>query len=244
VLDETTYYFSAFALDTNGNILDTQTLSITTDFWWHVSANTLLYLKLEEDVTDRSLTPKSISSSSISYTTVGWVKSAHVWSSWWISVTTSQFISASESKATCSFLYYVSSTTINTRRVMFEFRNPTSSFSALIDANQSNIIWWYVRQWLSAQNEWWKWIHIVITWDVNWINLYKDGVLQSSIAWSSTPRRSWTLTDYNVQNIMKSRDNTYWLQWNMRELIMENKVRSSDDVAKYSIWIRKKLWII
>jgi hypothetical protein len=46
VLDETTYYFSAFALDTNGNILDTQTLSIKTDFWWHVSANTLAYYPL------------------------------------------------------------------------------------------------------------------------------------------------------------------------------------------------------
>ena len=32
VLDETTYYFSAFALDVNDNIIDTQTLSITTDF--------------------------------------------------------------------------------------------------------------------------------------------------------------------------------------------------------------------
>ena len=33
-LDGTTYYFSAFALDTDDTIIDVQTNSITTDFGW------------------------------------------------------------------------------------------------------------------------------------------------------------------------------------------------------------------
>lgn len=34
VLDETTYYISAFAVDSNGTIIDVQTMSITTSFVW------------------------------------------------------------------------------------------------------------------------------------------------------------------------------------------------------------------
>lgn len=46
-LDGTTYYFTAFALDSNDNIIDTVTNSVTTDFGWHVTPNTLAYYKFE-----------------------------------------------------------------------------------------------------------------------------------------------------------------------------------------------------
>jgi hypothetical protein len=71
VLDGTTYYFTAFALDSDNNILDTVTNSVTTDFGWHVTPNTLLYLPLENNVTDYSGNSRTTTSSGVTYTTVG-----------------------------------------------------------------------------------------------------------------------------------------------------------------------------
>ena len=71
VLDGTTYYFTAFALDSNDNILDTVTSSVTTDFGWHVTPNTLCYRPLENDSSE--LAGKfnfTMTEYGVSYTTV------------------------------------------------------------------------------------------------------------------------------------------------------------------------------
>lgn len=54
VLDETTYYITAFAVDSNNAVISSQQTTITTDFWWHPSANTLFYIKNDWDIKDYS----------------------------------------------------------------------------------------------------------------------------------------------------------------------------------------------
>lgn len=49
VLDETTYYFTAFALDSDNSVIDTETWSVTTEFGWKPWVNTLIYLPLNWD---------------------------------------------------------------------------------------------------------------------------------------------------------------------------------------------------
>lgn len=72
MLDETTYYFTAFAIDQNNNIIDSQTQSITTDFWWHVTPNTLFYFEFEQNLNDLSWNGNNpISSRYIWYEQVG-----------------------------------------------------------------------------------------------------------------------------------------------------------------------------
>lgn len=73
MLDETTYYFTAFAIDQNNNIIDSETLSITTDFWWHVTPNTLFYFEFEQNLNDLSWNGNNPTASrSVWYESVGW----------------------------------------------------------------------------------------------------------------------------------------------------------------------------
>lgn len=54
VLDETTYYISAFAVDSNGTIIDVQGMSITTDFMkrYTPNSNTKVYVPMDTDLLD------------------------------------------------------------------------------------------------------------------------------------------------------------------------------------------------
>lgn len=54
MLDETTYYITAFAVDSNNTVISSQTASVTTDFWWKPSANTYLYMPLISNANDWS----------------------------------------------------------------------------------------------------------------------------------------------------------------------------------------------
>ena len=82
--DWTTYYFTAFAVDLDGTIIVMQNMNITTEFGWHPSDNTILYLPFEEDMTDKSWkwTSVSVWKTSVSLTTLNWIKCAYF--NWWI----------------------------------------------------------------------------------------------------------------------------------------------------------------
>lgn len=209
---------------------------------WKPWDNTLLYLPLESDTNDYSWNSRNWTPTSVTFTTVGWVPSAHVDTSGKIALPV-WFISASESKATVSFLYYVWSTTTSARRTFMEFRNIYTTCSIQINANTTNVSWGYIWDQLSAANTAQKRNHIVITWDINWINMYMNWSLVSTMTGSATPRRNSTQTDYNVQYVMNGRDGDKWVNWNMREYILENIKRSAEDVSKYYQRIKSKLWI-
>ena len=247
VLDGTTYYFSAFALDSNDNIIDTVTNSVTTDFGWHVTPNTLCYRPLENDSSE--LAGKfnfTMTEYGISYTTVAWIKSAHVWTTWWINVSPAWLIDHSYSECTISIMANLpSSTTWNTNRWMLEWR-----------VSWKCMVWWvFTRQnhpshpWIEFWDLWWwwnptawKWHHIVYTANSSTEKLYIDWVLHKS--WSNpTWYARGNISDSSIQYLLCSRD---WpndgtsMNWNAREIIFEKKMWSDSDVSAYYQWIKRK----
>lgn len=209
------------------------------------ASRTLLYLPLESDATDMSWNSRTTTTSSVTYTTVGWVTSSHVWTTWWISVWPEWFISASESRQTISFLYYSTYSSTSARRIMFEWRNENVSFCVFTDNWSTYFKFWYVWGDYTIPFTANSWNVITITWDSSAFKFYKNGSLVTTRSWSSTPWRSWTYTTVKAQNVMCWRDwPSYWesCNWNMRELIFENKVRTAQEVSDYYTWIKDKLW--
>lgn len=200
---------------------------------------------MENDITDYSNYNRTTTSSGVTYTTVGWVKSAHVWTTWWISVWPERFISASESKQTVSFLYYSTNSSTSARRILVERRNENVSFNTFINYSSTNFQFWYVWGDYTFPFTANSWNVITITWDSSAFKFYKNGSLVLTISWSSTPWRNWTYTTAKAQNVMCWKEwFSYWesCNWNMRELIFENKVRTSQEVSDYYTWIKNKLW--
>lgn len=213
------------------------------------ASRTLLYLPLESDTTDYSGNDRTTTASWITFTTAGGVASANAGQTSWITVWPDGFISTSLTKCVCSFLYYSSDSTQSRRRNMFEFKTPVCTFSCILQENTTNFLWGYVWSGITIPFTANAWNHICITWDANGISAYKNGVLVTSITWSSAPRWPWDWSQY-LQKAMCGRDwpngnwnGGYWAGGNMRELIFENDVRTAEDVANYYTRITNELGI-
>jgi hypothetical protein len=223
---------------------------------WKPWANTLLYLPLESDIVDQSwqAITRVFSSSWISYTTVGGVTSLHTWTTWWLKLTTPYpLIWKNETNpVTVSVLVYVTSQQTSDRRVIIDrwATNGNRIFFVLE--------WWttnirydvdYNGVWKEVSPRWTitanQWMHLVLVSTTASIKGYKNGEL----VWQITPWRSnpWWYRPYsydNTQWIFCTRDvNNYWcsLNWNARELIVENKEWTTDDVSSYYNYIKNKL---
>lgn len=252
--DWTTYYFTAFAVSQDGTIIVVQSNFITTDFWRKPTTDTLLYLPLESDVVDMSWKSwRTFTTSSISYTTVWWVQSIHVWTSWWIKLTSPYPLQSDITKPlTVSVLIYrtwtwnwnildMASTghqrlncTIRSWNIWiapWEFNSSTDNF--------------YAR--LSTPQETNKRFLITYTISTTATKLYIDWELKQSWNWWRYPRSYWNRNRDNTQWILSDRSvwtyNT-WLNWNARELIIEEKERTADDISSYNSYIKNKLWIV
>ena len=213
--------------------------------WAPDASRTLLYLPLESDATDMSWNSRTTSANSVTYTTVGWVKSAHVWSGWWISVWGS-FLSQSISKRTISCLVYWTSQYNSHRRAMCNTFWSTSNMGLLGKESTSYIQWW----------TWWVGIstespsnaypanqrfHIVWTWE-DWANnnkLYINWEVVATANGTSIPR--W-YSGGSWYYVMRTDTNDESLDGNMREMIWENVVWSAEDVSNYYNRIKAKLW--
>ena len=214
---------------------------------WTPWSNTLLYLPLESDVVDYSWRSISTTASWVSYTTVWWVTSAHIWNTWWISVA-AWAVTKDLSEMTISLLFYLPTATYSSRRVLMEFNNNSyCNFSILNNANTTQMIWWYVLWDLNTDFSAQQWINIVYTGNSSNYKLYKNWVFIWQKSWSSTPRWTWTGSSSEIgQYIFCGRawtSNTPFVNWNIREVIFEKKKRSDADVSKYYQRIKAKLWI-
>lgn len=226
--------------------------------WWTPWANTLLYLPLESDFADQSwqATTRVFSTSSLTYTTVWWVPSVHIWTTWWAKLTTPYpLIYYTETDpVTISVLVYVTSQQTSSRRVILDrwATNGNRFFFALewwttniryaIDYNN---VWKEVSpRWTITANQR---MHLALVSTTSSIKGYKNGEL----VWEITPWRAnpWGYRSNNYDNtqwIFCTRDvNSYTdgLNWNARELIIEQKEWTADNVSQYYSFIKNKLWI-
>ena len=221
------------------------------------SQNTLLYLPLENNVSDASWqsVERTFTTSWTSFTTVWWVQSLNVASTWWIKLTAPYPLQDNDKRTnpiTVSMLIYVTSQSQSSRRTLFDI--------AATNWNRQWIVLYENTSNIRMQTSWWETVYATLTAPIianQWMNivytitsssskLYVNWELKAS--WDWNPQWPWGNRPYsrdNTQWIFCTRDvNNYgsWLNWNARELIMEEIEWSWYDVLSYYNWIKEKLW--
>lgn len=220
---------------------------------WKPWSNTLLYLPLEEDVVDKSWkTWRTFTTSWISYTTVWWVKSIQTWSTWWVYLTAPNPLASSsidKTKQTISVCYYVTSQQSSSRRILCEFAKQWDEYFTLVLKEDTTLVqysdgWTWYWSWTTIVAN--QWNNVIVTADTTERNIYINWQLAWTwSAWTDAPRWVWTSSSQQAQWILCRRNGDYnqGLNWNARELIIEDKMWSANDVLQYYQYITNKLWI-
>ena len=223
---------------------------------WQPWVNTLLYLPLESDVVDQSgKSPTRVFSTNwLSYTTVWWVPSVHIWTTWWAKLTTPYPLVSKDSTLpiTFSVLIYVTSAQTSSRRLIMDtwafngnriwscIYEGTTNIRFAIDYDDTPYVNLYANNYSVANS----WIHVLATVTTTSSHLYINWNLVDSWWWSPAPAWRWNHTYDNTQWILCTRDvNKYTvaLNWNARELIIEQTEWTVQEVASYYTWIKNKL---
>ena len=206
----------------------------------------------KHDFVDYSLNPCTISTNSISYTTVWWVQSVHLWSTWWWKLTSPYPLQSDATKPiTISVLIYVTASQISSRRNIVEFAATNGNRILFCIRENTSNIQYQSTQWdtiyadlttpVIANSR----MHIVVTWTTSSTKLYVNGELKATWNWNSKPRWNRPYSRDNSQWIFNKRDvNNYTtsLQWNARELIMEEVEWNASFIASYYNKIKAQLW--
>lgn len=224
--------------------------------WWQPWANTLLYLPLESDVVDQSwqATTRVFSTNWLSYTTVWWVPSVHIGTTWWLKLTAPYPIQSDRTKPlTISLLIYVTAQSSSSRRLILDMAATNWSWlwMALYE-NTSNVKVSF-NNWDTAQATiYWaipsanSWFNVVVTATNQSSNMYINWQLVWTWNWCTYPRWWRPYWHDNTQWIFCTRDvNRYTsaLNWNARELILEEAEWTAQEVADYYTRIKGELWI-
>jgi hypothetical protein len=216
------------------------------EVWTPDASRTLLYLPLESNATDYSWNSRSTSPSNISYWTLWWINTAYN-SSWngKIQVTPTDIVVWSTEWTVSMLVYYTWA--LSEYRMAMNFNRYNSYWLW---------IWLYNSKWtfwtnsndasfapaspLSTNN----WYHVLYTVDsngaiayINWSQVAFWTKTTSSIRWDWSNDNPWN------QMLFCSRgwNNNYWKWW-IREVIIEKRKRSAEDVSNYYQRIKAKLW--
>ena len=233
VLDETTYYISAFAVDSNGTIIDVQSSSITTDFWRSPGVNTYAYYSFDDRwvswyIKDDSWNWRNaIWWTQPSYVLVSW--SNYAWdfnnSSTWTSpvadiswITNTKFTEVVRVKPVADWQQYI---------------------SYILWSYQQAIIYWYNSKQIEFYSYDWTNRRITIK---SWVNLNQRYCIWFTRNWTTIKvycnwEYVWSITvpTYTIANI-----NVWWAWWSWRfhwliwAMILENNVEwSLSDFQSY-----------
>ena len=251
VLDETTYYFTAFAIDQNNNIIDSETSSITTDFWWHVTPNTLAYYKFEWNANDYSWNGLNLSAYwNVSYTTLNWKQVVHVqWSS---TGNSTKLISWTITKSTIPSTFAI---WVQTNSTSWSYANKYSLINFFATNPQFSRLWIGTLQWnQSWKYKIWKWFeNMDETWVSPYINDWKFHLLVATISstecnlyvdWTKVYTWNWTTNWTFTWNFIVwwNDDNYYWFNWYIWETIWEDVIWDNDFQQKYYNKTKSQYW--
>ena len=239
VLDETTYYITAFAVDSNNTVISSQTASVTTDFWWHPSANTLARYKFENNLNDSSWNSRNLTSS------------------WSISYNSNPL---SVQLNSSSYLYRNSFDAFNhdwTLNVWFNLnaRNTDSSCILFIWewARQKAMILWIENTWkpiaafygqdsvgstITQLNQRYNICYVYDNTTKNikvYINSIKDIDASASYTITNTTAYIWWFYFMTPQSRSA-------FQWKLSQYIIEKKKRSETDITEYFNKMKSKYW--
>ena len=240
VLDETTYYITAFAVDSNNAVISSQQATIKTDFWWHPSANTLLYFPLINNAVDSVNGVNLTSYWTTNYTTIWWIKSAEFTKSNWLYNTSVNIIPQWNVEKTFSVWAYIK-----------WWNSWWQWFVQCWSSWTWNVFWLWLytgkytvvmtRYW-STSNEYTptlnKWTNFIVTYKNSVWKLYVDWELK--ITWNTTAPTNW----YNLyigQNVEDSKT-TWTFYWNISNVILENKEWTLADAQSYYNKTKSQYW--
>ena len=225
VLDETTYYITAFAVDSNNVVIWTQQTTITTNFWWHPSANTLAYFPFESDWLD-ALWNYTLSNT--------WTQQT-LWRRF-----TSQSLFTSTPTNVNTAVVRLKLNSIWTANYVQVMRCIARNLCFYVQWNPNNPCFWTYIQ--PNNYEWWShliwtwqryliWITRSKSWSTTTLKWYVNGVEYSIYSWwmpSDTPDNSWLIFTNQSVNMDLSR------------FIMENKTWSQSEIQDYFNKTRSK----
>ena len=217
VLDETTYYITAFAVDSNNVVIWTQQTTITTDFWWHPSANTLARYQFKSDITN------------------------HYWSdadwyvySWSVSYENNMMKytwQLRKNKATLSWWYSWNFTVLSWRK-----REWTDARIDLWRADFSMNSWMSIPWWnaeLCSVYAWWSWYAISLPQMTNWVHLFAMVRNWNTLYWYLDWNLIWSKSISWSLNSTLSCWAMSWAWWTIWEVIAENKAWNQADIQEY-----------
>ena len=251
VLDETTYYISAFAVDSNDTIINVQSWAITTEFWYIVNEHTLIYCPLKDNINDKSwnhtMTLNTTSYWSVAkdstwfYHFTWWYISSenYTWpTQWTISVRVKR-----ETKTTWD-------TTLQ-RWLTNTYKNSAPYYNMAFEFNKSRYtaVWnWnttYFRNiWASLLEE--RELRTMTYSPSEWWKMYRNAVLVDSFSSNQNLRQYNWPTFIWWSNYTSSWRPTPWSQyfkWYLSDVIMEDKARTQSEIQDYFNKMKSKYWI-
>ena len=231
VLDETTYYITAFAVDSNNTVISSQTASVTTNFWWKPSANTLAYFPFESDWLDvlwnytlsntwtqQTIGRKFTSNSNLNAVPT-WLKTIvarvklNSYSTWtnqsiilrWVTYNANILIQTNSSSST-------------------NYRNP----SFYMYYNSTEYIWW--TKVLST----WTWTLVWIVWTWSALKWYINNTEYTVYTWTYP----WTAPSSFLVTLWWSMT----IDVDFSRVIFEKKSRTFDEFKDYYNKTKSKFW--
>lgn len=254
VLDETTYYISAFAVDSNGTIIDVQGMSITTSFEWKPDANTIWYYKLEWNVNDYSWNNRNLTNSWITFTT-SWSLTVAKLSSWSNAYyqnntlfnksypfTYSAYINADSIPS-----WYYDTKEINTNLIVW-----IQNWTDLWTHDKDLCVWlsnkaiWYNYPWEAKYVSWWTistWTRYNLTLTYDWSNMKL--YVNATLVWTVACAYSYTWYTNARLTIWKSWTTRWssWFKWKISKVVVENKARTQTEIQNFVNKTKSKYWI-
>lgn len=242
----TTYYFTAFAVDSNDNVIDSKSDLISIQRWWQPWANTIAYYPLDSinTVNDLSWNNYNLTGDGVyNFWTNWWVNCCYIsngsfkvnissiWDNWW---------------QTVSIWYYEVSTPIYDNWVIAWFwKDVQAVMNGLLRAkwrpDSKNWIVWFnwvnnsIASTAAYNTNLWQWNYYCYTY-YNWAGkLYVNWVLVSSLLGSSTSRNLITISRYG--------DDPRSINWYISNAIFENKERTAQEISDYFNQTKWNYWI-
>ena len=232
VLDETTYYISAFAVDSNGTIIDVQGMSITTSFEWKPDANTVMHFPFKNDILDK------VWNATIP---ISWTKQ-----SVWYQFSSSGQVDFTNSPTNCRFisvwLKYISSqwdynqiTSTFIWEVLYNFNHKSTDFyhrfqyhSNASSSSPSTTVYPTSSQQNTNSNQWYH-----MAYWTDWTKVY---AYLNSVKVRETTIVNWLHTNTSMK-LFQQMNIVFW------ELIWEKAMRSQTDITNYFNKTKWKYWL-
>lgn len=250
--DWTTYYFTAFAVDLDGTIIDVQSMSIKTEFDWIPTNNTVAYYKLKSSTTinDETWNYNLTNMWAVSFWEYQWVDCAiFPWTSTNSQLKNTAMTFSARPQQSVALWFYITWTYQDYFQCIYEIWHK----------NWNNLLWsWYKHSWSPnwLSLSWFTWAsEVVKSWNlINWwhclMNItnwsssvqYLDNVLYQSMTNQLTWEQNWIWIWLPTDCTWLTDPKTRCLIWALSRVVVENIAWNETKRNEYYNKTRKFFW--